>query len=191
MGENITESGLPFDDYSCIMKTSTHRKALAAACAACAALALPAFAQSVPAFNVTDMWWNPSEAGWAVSMQHSTTTNQVYALWHTYDPREPDGTTLNPNDYKPIWMAMTGATWTSPTTLVGDAYAANGTAYWMPYIPAAFVITRVGRFTFNFTSSSRATFTYEINPPANVASSDPTFGLPSLVGTKNIQRFDF
>jgi hypothetical protein len=53
------------------------------------------------------MWWNPTESGWAVSMQHSAATNQVYALWHTYDPREPDTSTSNPNDYKPIWIAMT------------------------------------------------------------------------------------
>lgn len=154
-------------------------------------LALPVFAQSVPAFNVTDMWWNPSEAGWGVSMQHSSTTNQVYALWYTYDPRETEPATGNSNDYKPLWIAMTGGTWTSPTTLVGDAYVSNATAYWLPYVPSSFLITRVGRFTFNFTSSSRAVFTYEVAPPANVASSDPTFGLPSLVGTKNIQRFDF
>ena len=158
---------------------------------ACAGLSLSAFAQSVPAFNVSDMWWNPAESGWAVSMQHSSQTNQVYALWHTYDPREPDGTTLNPNDYKPIWIAITGATWTTPTTLVGDAYVTNGTAYWMPYVPASFQITRVGRFTFNFTSTSRATFTYEISAPAGIPSSDPAFGLPTLTGTKSIQRFEF
>ncbi len=159
--------------------------------AACMVLTLPAVAQSVPAFNVSDMWWIPSEAGWAVSMQHSSSTNQVYALWHTYDPRETDPATSNPNDYKPIWIAMTGATWTTPTTLVGDAYVTNGTAYWLPYVPASFQITRVGRFTFNFTSSSRATFTYEISAPSGISASDPAFGLPTLVGTKSIQRFDF
>ena len=154
-------------------------------------LALPAFAQSVPAFNVTDMWWNPTESGWAVSMQHSTATNQVYALWHTYDPREAESATSNPNDYKPIWIAMTGATWVSPTTLVGDAYVTNGTAYWQPYQPAAFQITKVGRFTFQFTSTSQGIFTYEVSAPPGISSSDPAFGLPTLTGQKSIRRFDF
>jgi hypothetical protein len=154
-------------------------------------LALPAFAQATPAFNVTDMWWNPAEAGWAISMQHSATTNQVYALWHTYDPREPDATTLNPNDFKPIWIVMTGATWTSPTSLVGDAYVSNATAYWMPYAPPSFVITRVGQFSINFTSSNTGTFTYQIAQPAGVPASDPSYGLPTLSGTKSIRRFDF
>jgi hypothetical protein len=160
--------------------------------AACAAfISLSVCAQSVPAFNVTDMWWNPNESGWAVSMQQSSTTNQVYALWHTYDPRLPDPSTGNPNDYQPIWIAMTGATWTTPTTLVGDAYVTNATAYWLPYVPGSFQITRVGTFTFNFSASNRATFTYQIAPPAGISSTDPAFGLPTLTGTKSIQRFDF
>ena len=158
---------------------------------ASAVLSFSAFAQSVPAYNVTDMWWNPAESGWAVSMQQSPGTNQVYALWHTYDPREPEATTLNPNDYRPIWIVMTGGTWTSPTTFVGDAYVTNATAYWLPYIPSSFQITRVGRFTFNFTSSSRATFTYEISAPAGIPSTDPAFGLPTLTATKSIQRYLF
>jgi len=156
-----------------------------------ATLSLSALAQSVPAFNVTDMWWNPAESGWAVSMQHSAATNQVYALWHTYDPREPEGATLNPSDYRPIWIAMTGGTWTSPTTLVGDAYVTNGTAYWLPFVPGSFQSTRVGRFTFNFTSSLQGTFSYEIAPPPGLSSGDPAYGLPTLSGTKSIRRFDF
>src|SRR5436190_15201545 len=154
-------------------------------------VALPVFGQSVPAFNVSDMWWNPSESGWAVSMQHSSSTNQVYALWHTYDPREPEPATGNSNDYKPIWIAMTGATWTSPTTLVGDAFVTNGTAYWLPYVPGAFQVTKVGRFTFSFITSSTATFTYEISAPPGIASNDPAFGLPTLNGSKSIRRYDF
>jgi hypothetical protein len=124
-------------------------------------------------------------------MQQSTATNQVYALWHTYDPRAPEGTTLNPNDYTPIWIAMTGATWTSPTTLVGDAFVTNGTAYWLPYVPTAFQATRVGRFSFSFSSSSQGTFNYDIAAPPGIASTDPAFGLPTLSGTKSIQRFQF
>jgi len=156
-----------------------------------AALSLPVGAQAVPAFNVSDMWWVPSESGWAISMMQGTATNQVYALWHTYDPREPEGSTLNPNDYKPIWIVMTGGTWTTPTTFVGDAFVTNGTAYWNAFVPGSFVATRVGRFTINFTTSSTANFTYEISPPAGLASNDPAFGLPTLVGTKAIRRFDF
>jgi len=160
-----------------------------AACAVTAAL--PALAQSVPAFNVTDMWWNPAEPGWAISMMQSTGTNQVYALWHTYDPREGEPATSMGGDYKPIWIVMTGGTWTTPTTFVGDAFVTNGTPFWMSWVPGAFEVTRVGRFTLNFSSFSRGTLGYEIAPPPGVSSGNPAFGLPVLNGTKSIQRFDF
>jgi hypothetical protein len=156
-----------------------------------AAISLPVCAQSVPAYNVSDMWWNPNEAGWAISMMQGTATNQVYALWHTYDPREPETSTGNPSDYKPIWIVMTGGTWTTPTIFVGDAFVTNGTSYWLPWVNGSFVATKVGRFTINFTSSSTATFTYEISPPSGLASNDPAFGLPSIIGSKSIRRFDF
>jgi hypothetical protein len=160
--------------------------------AACAlAATLPAFGQSVPAFNVTDMWLSPAEPGWAISLMHSSGTNQVFALWHTYDPRESEPATSRGGDYKPIWIVMTGGTWTTPTTFVGDAFVTNGTSFWTTWIPGAFEITRVGRFTLDFTSSSRGTFRYEISPPPGISPGNPAFGLPVLNGSKSIQRFDF
>jgi hypothetical protein len=68
-------------------------------------LALPAAAQAVPATDYTDMWWNASESGWGVSfVQHPS--DQVYAVWYTYDPREPDPAT---GQFKPLWIVMAGA----------------------------------------------------------------------------------
>lgn len=159
--------------------------------AAAALTAWPVAAESVPAFDVTDMWWNPAEGGWAISMMQSSATHQLYALWHTYDPREPETATGNANDFKPIWIVMTGGTWTTPTTIVGDAYVANGSPFWTTWNPGAFRITRVGRFTIDFSGYSQGTFTYEIAPPAGLAANDPAYGLPALTGTKSIRRFDF
>jgi Spy/CpxP family protein refolding chaperone len=54
----------------------------------CAA-ALPAAAQATPAANYTDLWWNPNESGWGITItQHPT--NQIWAIWYTYDPRQQD-----------------------------------------------------------------------------------------------------
>lgn len=169
------------------MKTRTIRAFAAAA----ALWATQSLAQSVPAFNVTDMWWNPAESGWAISVMHSSATNQVYALFHHYDPRETEPATTNPSDRKPLWIVMTGGTWTTPTTFVGDAFVTSGTPFWMSWIPGSFRITRVGRFTLDFTTFSSGTLRYEIAPPAGIASTDPAFGLPSLTGIKSIQRFEF
>jgi hypothetical protein len=58
--------------------------------AAVVAVALDAGAQVVPAANYTDLWWNPSESGWGVSIvQHAS--NKMFAVWFTYDIDPPAG----------------------------------------------------------------------------------------------------
>ena len=78
------------------------RKLLAALCLAFAGHAV---AQSTPAANYTDMWWNAEQSGWGVSfVQHST--NQVYAVWYTYDPVSP----ILRRPVQAIWLVMAGGT---------------------------------------------------------------------------------
>jgi hypothetical protein len=148
------------------------------------ALALPAGAQSVPAANYTDMWWNPSESGWGISFaQHAT--NQVFAVWYTYDPRELTST----GKAKPLWFVMPGGTWTSPTRISGTVYVTNG----VPFNQAGSNLrsTAVGTFTFEFSGSANGTFTYSVAPPAGLAANDPAYNLPALAGSKSIQRQTF
>jgi hypothetical protein len=156
------------------------------------ALALPAAAQQVvPATDYTDMWWNPNESGWGISfMQHSGTgrTNQVLAVWYAYDPREPDSSSAATADFKPIWLVMPGGTWTTPSSITGDVYATTGTPYLQAWNANGLAVQRVGSFTFSFTTPSSGTFTYSIAPPAGLAAGNPGFGLPTLTGSKPIER---
>ena len=150
-----------------------------------AAVALPALAQSVPATNYTDMWWNPNESGWGISFVQHPSSN-VYAVWYTYDPRELDAAT---GQYKPLWIVMAGGTWTTARSLTGPVYVLNG----MPFFQSGSnrQLNPVGSFTFNFSDSSNGTFTYNIAPPPGVASGEPAFNLPTLSGTKAITRQGF
>src|SRR5260221_6912765 len=88
------------------------------------ALALPAVAQSVPAANYSDIWWKVpafgAESGWGVTFTQHPTTNQVFAVWYTYDPRAADAS--SPGNFKPLWLVMPGGQWTSPTHITGDVY---------------------------------------------------------------------
>jgi hypothetical protein len=150
----------------------------------CAA-ALPAAAQSTPSTNFSDMWWNPSESGWGISLVQHAGTNQTFAVWYTYDPREPDPS----GQFKPLWIVMPGGTWTSPTTITGPVYVLNGVPFAQP--GSNRVIDQVGTFTFNFSSSSSGTFTYNIAPPSGLSSDRPGFNLPTLAGSKPITRQGF
>ncbi|HUJ00696.1 MAG TPA: hypothetical protein VLY46_10700 [Usitatibacter sp.] len=149
-----------------------------------ALLALPAAAQVTPAANYTDLWYLPSESGWGVSFTQHTGSNQVFAVWYTYDPRRSDS--ANPGRYKPLWIVMPGGTWTSPTTLQGAVYVTDGQSLG----PKANA-TQVGSFSFSFTGTSNGTFTYDIAPPQGLSPSDPAYGLPSFSGTKSITRQGF
>jgi hypothetical protein len=154
------------------------------AAAALLACALPALGQSTPAANYTDMWWNPTESGWGVSFaQHAS--GQAFAVWYTYDPRELTAT----GRAKPLWFVVPGGTWTSPTRFTGTAYVTNGVPFHQSGSnPRA---TAVGTFTFEFSTSSAGTFTYSVTPPPGLASNDPAFNLPTLSGSKAIQRQSF
>jgi hypothetical protein len=155
-----------------------------AAAGSCAGL--PALAQSVPNADYTDMWWNAGQSGWGVSFMQHGANNQAYATWYTYDPRSRDAAT---GQFKPLWIVMTGGTWTSPTTITGRAYVLNGTPF--NQSGSRPVTTDVGTVTLSFSDFSNGTFTYNLAPPGNLASNDPAFGLPPMSGSVPISRFAF
>jgi hypothetical protein len=160
---------------------------LTAVLLAVAALSLPAAAQVAPASNFTDMWYLPSESGWGVSFTQHTGSNQVFAVWYTYDPRQPDP--ASPGGFKPLWIVMPGGTWTTPTSITGPVFVTNGQPF--TQTGSNTQLTQVGSFTFSFASAQAGTFAYSIAVPAGLASSDPAFGLPSMSGSKSIQRQSF
>ena len=160
---------------------------LTAALLSVAMLSLPAAAQVAPAANYTDMWYLPSESGWGVSFTQHTGSNQVFAVWYTYDPRTPDPSA--PGSFKPLWIVMAGGTWTTPTSITGPVYVTNGQPF--NQTGSNTQLTSVGTFTFTFSSAQAGTFAYNIAAPAGLAASDPAFGLPSMSGTKSIQRQSF
>ena len=86
---------------------------------------------------------------------------------------------------------MSGGTWNSPTSLAGPVYVTTGTPFAQGWNPSSLGVQQVGTFTFNFTSSSSGSFSYNISPPAGLASNNPAFGLPAFSGTKTIQRQSF
>ena len=147
--------------------------------------ALPAAAQAVPAANFTDMWWNPAESGWGISFSQHAGSNQVFAVWYTYDPREAGSA----GQMKPIWIVMPGGTWTDPNTITGTVYVSNG----VPFNQSGSNPRNnaVGTFKFTFSSPSNGVFTYNIAAPAGLDPIDPAYNLPSMSGTKAIVRQSF
>jgi hypothetical protein len=151
------------------------------------AFALPAAAQVVPSENWSDMWYNANESGWGLSFMQHRETNQVFAVWYTYDPRANDDGTR----FKPLWIVMPGGTWTTPTSITGNVFVTVGTPVPQAWVPGNLKLTPVGTFTITFSGSGSGTFTYDVHAPATAASGDPAFGLPALAATKAITRQSF
>lgn len=150
------------------------------------AVASPALAQAVPATNYTDLWYSPSESGWGLAItQHGAPQHQMYAVWYTYDPREQDAS----GNYKPLWIVMSGGTWTSPTSITGPVYVLNGVPFFQP--GSNRMQDQVGSFTINFADASHATLTYNLAPPPGLGPERPAYGLPAINGTKQMERIQF
>lgn len=85
-----------------------------------------------PLEDYTDMWWNPDEPGWGLSIQQHA-DNRVFVTHYSYD-----------RDGKPAWLVIPEAKWMSATTIEGVVYRATGPSPDGPYDAKKFSVTPVG-----------------------------------------------
>jgi hypothetical protein len=114
------------------------------------------------AANYSDIWWNPAESGWGVTIaDHGS---NLFGVWYTY---RADG--------KPVWYTIPGGTFSSDRrTFSGDVYMTRGPSYTSAtFDPTKVVATKVGSATFDFAPSGQpagsAVFTYDVNGVAKSA----------------------
>jgi hypothetical protein len=106
---------------------------------------------TAPLEDYTDLWWNPDEPGWGLSIVQGA-TNRVLATWYTYDASG-----------KPMWLVLTDGTWKTSTTLEGSLYRTNGTSYERAYEPGKFSVQAVGTGRIEFGPDRRATLTFIVD----------------------------
>lgn len=109
---------------------------------------------SPPAVDYTDLWWNPNESGWGITLTQQY--NIVFAAWFTYDT---NGT--------PVWYVVPNCP-VLGAGCSGTLYKVMGgeplTAAWNGTDPAF----EVGSVNFSFNGPSNGTMNYTVN---NVTSS--------------------
>ncbi len=121
--------------------------------------------EAAAAPRVADLWWNPAESGWGLSISQQYRT--LFAVWYAYR-----------GDSTPAWYVMPGGTWTSPDTYTGTLYrtsAGAGPFFSGVFNPASVTVTPVGSLTLQF-SGSTAVMTYSVD---------------GVTGTRNITRQPF
>ncbi len=122
-----------------------------------------------PSQNYSDIWWNPNESGWGLTLaDHGT---QMFAVWYTY---RQDGSST--------WFVVPGGTFTQGKRLFsGDMYQTTGPPYSATFFdPGTVTTAKVGSIALDFS-------------PPGLAQGNVLFTatVGSLSQTKQIQRQPF
>jgi hypothetical protein len=103
-----------------------------------------------PNYDLSDIWWNPLESGWGVSITHQN--NAIFAVWFTYG-----------SDGKVIWYPMPGGSWNG-NTYTGTLYRTTSSRWLgVPYDASKFRATAVGTMSFRFLDTNTADTTYTVD----------------------------
>ena len=88
--------------------------------------------------SVADLWWNASESGWGMAVNHQS--SRVFVTWYVYG-----------DDGKPLWVVMPDALVASEfvgatirPSATGDLYTTRGPAEGTAFDPSKVVSTKVG-----------------------------------------------
>lgn len=131
-------------------RTSRLRKALVAVAISAMMFAGGANATSWST-DVTDIWWNPNEAGWGVNMIQ--TGNLVFVTFYVYNA-----------DRKPTWFGGTlSASSATPNTYSGDLYVTTGPYYGVPFNPNDVFVRVAGAATFTLDTVTAGTLQYVVD----------------------------
>ena len=101
------------------------------------------------AANHQGLWWNPSESGWALQVNHQD--EAIFALWFTYDDAG-----------KPIWLSFT-AQKDGGGSYAGTVYRTSGAPFSMASTASPVFSAAVGSATLTFGDDGRGSFAYAVN----------------------------
>lgn len=120
-----------------------------------------------PHDNYSDMWWNPREPGWALTLNQYG--DKLFLVWVTYGDAGAA-----------TWLVLPGGTWTRESSgllhFTGTVYRTTGSSWQLAFDPAATRIKPVGSADFSPLDASHALFAYTID---------------GVSGSKIVERFRF
>ncbi len=99
----------------------------------------PSTAPAPVSTNYSDIWWNPDESGWGMTIADHET--QIFAVWYTYDASG-----------RPTWFVIPGGTFSQNRRIfTGTVYQTRGPCYRNgTFDPSQVTSTAVGTATFDF-----------------------------------------
>ncbi len=122
----------------------------------CTSIGQNAAAQGTTGTMFSDLWWNPSESGWGVTVEHSESF-----MFLTFFVQKSDGS--------PYWVTASlnrttpGNGITFPISYSGNVFETHGTYFGSPWNPANVANRMVGAATFTATSIGGVTLMYSVD----------------------------
>ena len=114
--------------------------------------------------NYSDLWWNPAESGWGISIHHHS-SNALVACWLVY------GT-----DGEPRWFLIEPGEWIDAKTFRGVIYQSTGPDWKDPFETASVELREAGSGVLTFDGPASGTFSFTID---------------GVDGSKTISRMSF
>ncbi len=105
--------------------------------------------QTTPPMNFTDLWWNPNESGWGMTITHQP--GNMFLAWYVY----------NSFNGEPAWL--TSSCMTSANACDGTLYRTTGPPFNQPFNPSQVTVTPVGSVHISFTDPDNAVLTYTVD----------------------------
>ena len=102
-----------------------------------------------PAFDYTDLWFDPLESGWGLNVvQHAS--GNIFAVIYTYDVPE-----------RPMWFVMPGGSWSASNIFTGALYRVTGSPASTAFKAGS--VIEAGAATFTFSDATHGSVTYTVN----------------------------
>jgi YVTN family beta-propeller protein len=106
---------------------------------------------TAPATNYTDLWWNPNESGWGLSVTQQF--NLMFLAWYVYD-----------SSGNPVWYVASSCAVTSGGNgCSGTLYRTTGPAFGAGFDPMQVQVFPVGSVTLNFSDGNNGTLSYVVD----------------------------
>lgn len=142
-------------------------------------LALPAAAVIPhPLGEYSDLWWNPAEPGWGVSLTHRQDTDRMFAAWYVYDA-----------DGHASWVVMVDGRRVGAQAFSGELFTTMGPDPRGAFDSRDVLVAPAGLATITFDTAESGRLDYIVN---GVAGSRPIarqkFGSPATPVLPIFQR---
>ncbi|HSN21492.1 MAG TPA: hypothetical protein VLS49_12485 [Usitatibacter sp.] len=107
-----------------------------------------------PHDDYSDMWWNPREPGWALTVNQLR--EKLFMVWVAYDDAG-----------EAAWLVVPGGSWSRDSAnrlrFTGKIYRTQGTPWRLPFDPSATRLTQAGTASFTPLDASHGIFGYTVD----------------------------